>query len=95
MALCQVLQRYNFQETVALLNNRITTFMTVVEAERCFSTLKRIKTFLQNAMGQELSNALILLSMDKELVRKISDFNERVIDHFAAWKERRAKFQHN
>ena len=66
LALYQVLQRYNlqetFSETVALLNILITTPMTTAEAERCFSTLKRIKTFLRNAMGQELLNALAMLS---------------------------------
>ncbi|XP_070822084.1 zinc finger MYM-type protein 1-like [Chaetodon trifascialis] len=98
LALYQVLQRYNlqetFSETVALLNILITTPMTTAEAERCFSTLKRIKTFLRNAMGQERLNALAMLSMERELVRNMSDFNERVIDHFAALKERRAKFQY-
>uniref|UniRef100_UPI003AAA4C33 uncharacterized protein n=1 Tax=Centroberyx gerrardi TaxID=166262 RepID=UPI003AAA4C33 len=98
LALYQVLQRYNLQETlsetVALLNILITTPMTTAEAERCFSTLKRIKTFLRNAMGQERLNALAMLSMERELVRNMPDFNERVIDHFAALKERRAKFQY-
>ncbi|KAL7882743.1 hypothetical protein SRHO_G00004010 [Serrasalmus rhombeus] len=50
LALYQVLLRYNlqetFSETVALLNILITTPMTTAEAERCFSIIKRIKTFL-------------------------------------------------
>lgn len=98
LALYQVLLNYNlqetFSETVALLNILITTPMTTAEAERCFSTLKRIKTFLRNAMGQERLNALAMLSMERELVRKMPDFNERVIDQFAALKDRRAKFQY-
>lgn len=98
LALYQLLMRYNlqdtFSETVALLNNVITTPMTTAEAERCFSTLKRIKTFLRNSMGQERLNALAMLSMERELVLSMPDFNERVIDCFAALKERRAKFQY-
>ncbi|XP_049319200.1 uncharacterized protein LOC111190798 [Astyanax mexicanus] len=98
LALYQVLLKYNlqdtFSETVTLLNILITTPMTTAEAERCFSTLKRIKTFLRNAMGQERLNALAMLSMERELVRNMPDFNESVIDHFAAFKERRAKFQY-
>ncbi|XP_062234379.1 zinc finger MYM-type protein 1-like [Platichthys flesus] len=98
LALYQVLQRNNLHETlsetVALLNILITTPMTTAEAERCFSTLKRIKTFLRNSMGQDRLNALAMLSMERELVRNMPDFNERVIDHFAALKERRAKFQY-
>ena len=83
-----------FSETVSLLNILITTPMTTAEAERCFSTLKIIKTFLRISMGQERLNALAMLSMERELVLNMRDFNEKVIDRFAALKERRAKFQH-
>ena len=75
-----------FSETVSLLNILITTPMTTAEAERCFSTLKRIKTFLRNSMGQERLNALAILSMERELVLNMRDFNEKVINRFAALK---------
>ena len=98
LALYQLLMSYNlqdtFSETVALLNIIITTPMTTSEAERCFSTLKRIKTFLRNSMGQERLNALAMLSMERKLVLSMPDFNERVIDCFAALKERRSQFQY-
>lgn len=81
-----------FTETVSLLKILITTPMTTAESERCFSTLKRIKTFLRNTMTQDHLNALAMLSMEKELVRNIPDFNNRVIERFAAQKDRRAKF---
>ena len=83
-----------FSETASLLNILITTPMTTAEAERCFSTLKIIKTFLRNSMGQERLNALAMLSMERELVLNMRDFNEKVIDRFAALKERLAKFQY-
>lgn len=74
LALYQVLQSYNLQdaffETVVLLNILITTPMTTAEAKKSFSTLKRIKMFLRNTMGQELLNALAMLSMERELVRE-------------------------
>lgn len=54
-----------------------------IEAERCFCTCKRIKTFLQNAMGQEHRSALGMLSIEKQLIRNTADFNEKAIDHFA------------
>ncbi|KAI3353812.1 hypothetical protein L3Q82_005037 [Scortum barcoo] len=69
----------DLSETVALLNILITTPMTTAEAERCFSTLKRIKTFLRNAMGQERLNALAMLSMERELVRNMPDFKLPVV----------------
>ncbi|KAK6299447.1 hypothetical protein J4Q44_G00294800, partial [Coregonus suidteri] len=65
LPLYQVLMSYNlqetFSETVTLLNILITTPMTTAEAERCFSTLTRVKTFLRNSMGQERLNALAML----------------------------------
>lgn len=73
----------------------ITTSMTSAEAERFSSTLKRIKMFLHNAVCQECVNALAVPSMEQELVWKMVDFNERVMDHFASLKDRRAKFQYN
>ncbi|CAL8349958.1 unnamed protein product [Boreogadus saida] len=57
-------------------------------------TKARIKTFLRNSMGQERLNALAMLSMERELVLNMRDFYEKVIDRFAALKERRAKFQY-
>lgn len=81
-----------FSETVTLLKILITTPMITAEAERCFSTLKRIKTFLRNSMTQERLNALAMLSMEKRLVTEMTDFNQKVIEKFASQKERRAKF---
>ena len=45
-------------------------------------------------MGQERLNALAMLSMERELVLNMRDFNEKVIDRFATLKERQAKFQY-
>ncbi|KAM3842976.1 zinc finger MYM-type protein 1-like [Diretmus argenteus] len=81
-----------FSETITLLKILITTPMTTAEAERCFSTLKRIKTFLRNTMTQDRLNALAMMSMEKKLVTEMTDFNQRVIEIFAGQKERRAKF---
>ncbi|XP_041837796.1 uncharacterized protein LOC121637663 [Melanotaenia boesemani] len=83
-----------FSETVALLKIIITTPMTTAESERCFSTLKRIKTFLRNTMAQDRLNALAMPSMEKKLVKTIPDFNHRVIEKFASLKDRRAKFMY-
>ena len=42
-----------FSETVLLLTANITVPMTSCEAERCFSTLKRVKTFLRNSKSED------------------------------------------
>uniref|UniRef100_H3ASH5 HAT C-terminal dimerisation domain-containing protein n=1 Tax=Latimeria chalumnae TaxID=7897 RepID=H3ASH5_LATCH len=70
-----------------LLQILITTPTTTVESEKCFSTLKRIKTF-RNATNQDRLNALAMLSMEKQ----IPDFNKRTIEKFAALKDCWAKF---
>ncbi|KAK7878088.1 hypothetical protein WMY93_031235 [Mugilogobius chulae] len=80
-----------FSETLKLTQIAITTPVTSAEAERCFSTLKRIKSFLRSSMGQARLNALAVLSVERELIQKIPDFNERVIDLFASQKGRRCE----
>ncbi|XP_062246509.1 uncharacterized protein LOC133955604 [Platichthys flesus] len=98
LALFQVFMENNlqdtFSETVSLLKILITTPMTTAESERCFSTLKRIKTFLRNTMAQDRLNALAMLSMEKNLIQNIPDFNTKVIEKFATQKDRRAKFMY-
>ena len=66
--------------------------MVTSECERCFSTLKRIKTFLRNTMCQERLCALAMCSIEKKLVQETTNFNELVIEHFVRNKERRMDF---
>lgn len=81
-----------FCETFKLLKIIVTMPMTTVEAERCFSTLKRIKDYLRNTMGEDRLNALAMLSTEKNFIENISNFNDRVIDKFAKQKNRRMDF---
>ncbi|KAK0141015.1 Zinc finger MYM-type protein 1 [Merluccius polli] len=53
---------------------------STAEAERCFSTLKRVKNFLRNTMTQDRLNALAILSMEKKLVNEMTDFNQKCYD---------------
>ncbi|KAJ4430706.1 hypothetical protein ANN_19297 [Periplaneta americana] len=81
-----------FSEVTKLLKIMITTPMTTSEPERCFSSLKRIKTFLRNTMSQDRLTALALLSVEKKLVADMEGFNSKVIDSFCNNKERRMDF---
>lgn len=56
--------------------------------------LNRIKSFLRNTMSQDRLNALAMLSMKKNLIKTVPDFNHRVIDKFAFLKDRRAKLMY-
>uniref|UniRef100_A0A8D9A6D5 Zinc finger MYM-type protein 1 n=1 Tax=Cacopsylla melanoneura TaxID=428564 RepID=A0A8D9A6D5_9HEMI len=83
-----------FPELVKVLSIIITIPMTSSEAERSFSCLKRTKTFLRSTMTEERLNSLAMLSMEKGLIQKMSaNFNDLVIEKFAAKKERRMDFQ--
>ncbi|XP_068431873.1 zinc finger MYM-type protein 1-like [Clinocottus analis] len=79
-------------ETATLLRILITTPMTTAEPERCFSTSRRIRAFLRNAVPQERLNALAMLSVEKKLVRDMPGFNQKVIERFATRPDRRATF---
>lgn len=81
-----------FGEVITLLKLITTIPMTMAEAERGFFTLKRVKTLSRSIMHEKRSSALVMLSIEKEMVHKLSDFNERVIDQFANKIERRMDF---
>ncbi len=66
-----------FPETVKLAKILITTLMTSAETERCFSTLKRIKTFLQNSMLNERLMTLAMLSIENRMISDINNFNDK------------------
>jgi hypothetical protein len=66
--------------------------MTTAEPERCFSTMKRIKTFLRSTMSEERLSALAVLSEGKDLLESSSNFNEKVTEAFVLRKERRMDF---
>ncbi|KAM4557752.1 zinc finger MYM-type protein 1-like [Odontesthes bonariensis] len=96
LSLFQALHENNLQEalseTCTLLSIIITTPMTSAESERNFSTLKRIKTFTRNTMGQQRLNALSMLSIENPFVDGLTDFNSKVTETFAHAKNRRASF---
>ncbi|KAE9522124.1 hypothetical protein AGLY_017468 [Aphis glycines] len=64
-----------FSESYKLILIIATISMTLAEAERSFLTLKRIKTFLKNTMVEERLNAVAMLSIEKSMINKMSNFN--------------------
>nr|CAH7732770.1 unnamed protein product [Callosobruchus chinensis] len=49
------------------------------EAERTFSMLKRIKLFLRNTMLNDRLNALVMMSINRNLVHQINNFDDKVL----------------
>lgn len=64
--------------------------MTVASAERSFSKLKLIKTYLRSSMAQERLTGLAIISINHEVGREVS--YDDVIDEFASRKSRRKRF---
>ncbi|XP_012847999.1 PREDICTED: zinc finger MYM-type protein 1-like [Erythranthe guttata] len=62
----------------------IIVHVTVASAERSFSKLKLLKSYLRSAMSQERLNGLAILSIEKHITGKL-DFTS-LIDNFAAKK---------
>ncbi|KAJ4429235.1 hypothetical protein ANN_26238 [Periplaneta americana] len=78
-------------ELVKLLRIICMISMTTSECYKCFSALKRIKTFIKNTMKEDGLSGLAMCSIEKTLL-SIPDFNEHVSNHFAEQKERRMDF---
>ena len=55
--------------------------MTTAVAERTFSTLKHIKTFLRNTMLNNRLNALALMSLNRNLVHQINNFDDKLMEN--------------
>uniref|UniRef100_A0A2S2QB71 Zinc finger MYM-type protein 1 n=1 Tax=Sipha flava TaxID=143950 RepID=A0A2S2QB71_9HEMI len=83
-----------FKEVLKLLKLLVVIPMTLSEAERGFSTLKRIKTCLRSTMGEDRLNALSILSIESEMISEDMEFNKKVIEHFSSTKNRRMDFIH-
>ncbi|XP_025413812.1 uncharacterized protein LOC112685954 [Sipha flava] len=83
-----------FKEVFKLLKVLVVTPMTSSEAERSFSTLRRIKTCLRSTMCEDRLNALTMLSVESRIINEDIDFNKKVIDNFCDIKERSLDFQY-
>lgn len=79
-----------FPNLVIALRILLTMPVSVASAERSFSKLKLIKTYLRSTMGQDRLSNLAILSIEKDECEKI-DFST-LIRSFAAAKARRSKF---
>lgn len=66
----------------------LTLPVTVASAERSFSKLKLIKTYLRSTMGQERLSGLAIISINAEVAHSLS-FDDLICD-FASRKTRRA-----
>lgn len=78
----------DFPEVYKLLQILLTIPMTTADAERRFSTLKKIKTETRNRMSDSRQNAMTAISSFKCFFDNI-DTQDKIIDMFANHKNRK------
>jgi hypothetical protein len=76
-----------YPELEVLLRLFLTLPIGIASAERAFSLLKRVKTYLRNTMGQQRLTDLSILAIEKEIAAKVD--LSAVIAEFTAVKARR------
>ena len=80
-----------FPDLLCLIHIALTVPVTSATAERSFSALKRIKTYLRSTIGQERLSHLAILSIEREL-SKLIDY-DKVLDKFSSTNPRRIVLQ--
>ena len=73
-----------------LLEIVMTISVTSANSERSFSKMKLIKSYLRTKMTQERMSSLMIISMEKELLRQIND--QELLFIFSNKKNRRLDF---
>ncbi|KAL9661282.1 hypothetical protein QQ045_026106 [Rhodiola kirilowii] len=91
-AILNFLKRANCYPTSCLAYRiMLTVPVSVASAERSFSKLKILKSYLRSTMSQERLNALALISIEHEFLEKL-DYDS-LIDDFASKSARRSMFR--
>lgn len=81
-----------FTDAYKLFSLILSISSTTASVERSFSCLKRIKTYLRNAISEERLSSLGNIAIQKELLLQLmkkQPFYEDITDKFAALKDRR------
>ena len=60
-------------------------------AERSFSKLKLIKSYIRSVMSQERLSGLVILSIEKEMLKKLK--YKKLISNFTSQKGRKIDFK--
>ncbi|XP_015921952.2 zinc finger MYM-type protein 1 [Parasteatoda tepidariorum] len=83
---------YIFGELINLINMLLTIPMTTKEPGRYFSSLKKIRTFLQSAKSEDRLNALTMIFTEQNFFDRHSQLKDTAIDLFSVNKQRRRDF---
>lgn len=79
-----------FPQIFSLFKIYLTIPVSSAEAERSFSCLKRIKTWLRSTMSQDRLSGLAVLQIEREETEKLD--LDKIVEIFALRKNRNLKF---
>ena len=68
---CMIDMKIHYPNILKLIQIYFTPSMTSAEAERTFSSMKRVKTYLRSTMCQSRLNSIMIMHHHKNLVSKI------------------------
>jgi len=84
--------KVGFEELKKVIELIVVIPVSSASAERSFSTMRRVKTYLRSTMKSSRLNDLTLLSIEREISGQFMDNPSAVIDEFAVMKKRRLEF---
>jgi hypothetical protein len=83
-----------FRDLILFIEIVLTVPVSSANAERSFSTMKRVKTNLRSTMSELRLNYLCMLAIEREISEVLLKDPSPVVDRFAALKTRRLSFLH-
>ena len=83
-----------FRDLILFIEIVLTVPVSSANAERSFSTMKRVKTYLRSTMSEPRLNYLCMLAIEREISEVLLKDPSPVVDRFAALKTRRLSFLH-
>ncbi|KAL4126441.1 hypothetical protein QTP88_010663 [Uroleucon formosanum] len=84
--------KVGFEELKKVIELIVVIPVSSASAERSFSTMRRVKTYLRSTMKSSRLNNFTLLSIEREISGQFMDNPSAVIDEFAVMKKRRLEF---
>jgi hypothetical protein len=81
--------KFPFQDLYPFVLLVLTLPVSSAQAERTFSTMKRVKNYLRTSMGDQRLSDLCTLSLEQEASFNLLQQPDRVVDEFAEMANRR------
>ena len=85
--------KFVFPDLLTFVNLVLTIPVTSAQAERTFSTMKRVKNHLRSSMCQERLGNMCLISIEKELSNELMRNPESIVDEFSRIGNRRLQLK--